>query len=437
MLTTKTQAILLLTSYFSSADDKQIRPLSNREWGKFALWLKDHELSPEQLLDIDLQALLASWSDKKITLERLQALLKRGSAMALALEKWSRTGIWVMVRSDADYPRRLKQTLGQDAPPVLFGSGNRSLLDKGGIAAVGSRNTSDEDLDYSKQLGALAAATGISVISGGARGVDESAMLGTLEAEGMAVGVLANDLLRTANSAKYRKHLLNNNLVLVSPYYPEAGFNAGNAMQRNKYIYCLADAAIAVHSGTKGGTWEGVLENLKNDWVPIWIKHSKDPEAGNDQLVKKGARYLPVNFAELELQNLVELSTGKRSADTPQLFNQPPLTQTVTASTIEQPASVHSVREPAPAQEIEQVQLMPPVQEDAPSFYEFFLSRVQTVCSKTALTVEQLQEETNLHKSQLTAWLKQGLADGHLKKLNKPLRYQWQNTKQSDMFQDK
>lgn len=434
MLTNKTQAILLLTSYFSPADDKQTRPLSNREWGKFALWLKDHALSPEQLLDGDLQTLLSGWSDKKITIERLQALLKRGSAMALAMEKWSRTGIWVMVRSDPDYPRRLKQMLGKDAPPVLFGSGNRALLDKGGIAVVGSRKTTDADLSYSKQLGALAAASGMSVISGGARGVDESAMLGTLEAEGMAVGILANDLLRTANSAKYRKYLLNNNLVLVSPYYPEAGFNAGNAMQRNKYIYCLSEAAVAVHSGTKGGTWEGALENIKHDWVPMWIKPSKDPEAGNAQLVSKGAQYLSENLAELELQALINPRSGRQKVDTPVLFDQHAVVKTTASAAPQESAQANTVREPAPEQPMTETQPESPAAEELISFYAFFLSRMQAVCASKALTVEELQHETGLHKSQLTAWLKQGLADGHLKKLNKPVRYQWQNTKQNDLF---
>ena len=37
---------------------------------------------------------------------------------------------------------------------------------------------------------------------------------------------------------------MDNNLVLISPFYPDAGFNVGNAMQRNKYIYCLSDAAM-------------------------------------------------------------------------------------------------------------------------------------------------------------------------------------------------
>ncbi|MBK1633877.1 hypothetical protein CKO31_24725 [Thiohalocapsa halophila] len=238
-------------------------------------------MTPAHLLQGNLDDLLDGWHDKTISIERVNALLDRGPALAISMEKWLRSGLWVMTRSDQDYPRRLKQRLKSDSPAILFGCGNRALLNRGGLAVVGSRKVNDGDLVYSSKLGALASKAGISIVSGAARGVDETAMLGALEAEGTAVGVLADSLLRACSGAKYRKYLLENNLVLVSSFNPEAGFNAGNAMQRNKYIYCLADAALAVHSGTKGGTWTGAHEVLKTGWIPLWVKPTDDPEAGN------------------------------------------------------------------------------------------------------------------------------------------------------------
>jgi predicted Rossmann fold nucleotide-binding protein DprA/Smf involved in DNA uptake len=76
---------------------------------------------------------------------------------------------------------------------------------------------------------------------------------------------------------------------MLSPFYPEAGFSAGSAMARNKYIYCLADAAVVVHSGTSGGTWNGALENLEKQWVPTWVKRTGDQAAGNAAIQKRGA----------------------------------------------------------------------------------------------------------------------------------------------------
>lgn len=310
-----TQAILLLTSHFSKAKGGSVKPLTPKEWGRFALWLKEKSLTPEQLMTGRLDELLNGWSDKTITLDRAERLMERGSALALAMEKWLRAGLWVMTRSDPDYPVRFKQRLRTDSPAILFGCGNRALLNGGGLAVIGSRNVNDKDLAYSRDLGTLAAGKGYTIASGGARGVDEASMLGALEAEGTVIGVLADSLLRACSSVKYRKYLMANNLVLVSTFYPEAGFNAGNAMQRNKYIYCLADAAIAVQSGLKGGTWSGAMENLKKQWVPLWVKWTTDKSAGNSAIVKAGARWVSENTGEIDF---TALFSAKTSAARPQ-----------------------------------------------------------------------------------------------------------------------
>ena len=142
---------------------------------------------------------------------------------------------------------------------------------------------------------------GYSVVSGGARGIDQRSMLGALRKEGTAVGILADSLLREATSAKYRDYILSGDLTLMTPFNPEAGFQVGNAMSRNRYIYCLSEAAVAVSSTRdKGGTWNGALENLKFAWVPLWVKWTANPEAGNAGLVQKGARWLPDDLNSLE-----------------------------------------------------------------------------------------------------------------------------------------
>ena len=303
-LSPRTQAILLLTAHFSkSAGDAG--PLTNSEWARLVGWLRHKEASPEQLLTPDFEHIVEGFRDEKITTQRLEQLLSRGPALALATEKWLRAGLWIMTRSDSDYPRRLKERLRVDAPPVLFGCGNRLLLDAGGLAIVGSRNASTTGLDFARKLGEVVSGDGHAVVSGGAKGVDEAAMLGALESDGTSVGVLANGLLKAATSSKYRKHLMGGNLALVSTFSPEAGFNVGNAMQRNKYVYCLADACVVVASDTKGGTWTGAIENLKNEWVPLWVKPPDHPMPGNSRIVEHGGRWLPA-LDELETGSLFE-----------------------------------------------------------------------------------------------------------------------------------
>lgn len=69
-------------------------------------------------------------------------------------------------------------------------------------------------------------------------------------------------------------------------------------MGRNKLIYVLSQATVIVKSDTKGGTWEGANENLKNKWVPTLVANSKTVKKnnGNSELVKRGAHWLPEDF---------------------------------------------------------------------------------------------------------------------------------------------
>jgi predicted Rossmann fold nucleotide-binding protein DprA/Smf involved in DNA uptake len=117
MLAAKTQAILLLTAYFSRSTSSEAKPLTNKEWGRFAFWLKNQEMVPEDLLTGDLSQKLAGWTDSKITSDRIQTLLNRGSALAMAMEKWTRSGLWVLTRSDSDYPKRLRVWQPQSPEP--------------------------------------------------------------------------------------------------------------------------------------------------------------------------------------------------------------------------------------------------------------------------------------------------------------------------------
>ncbi len=302
------QAIILLTAYFNKGDT----PLSIGEYSNFASWLINNNLTPADLLDIDAKEKISKWSDSKVTKERLIALLSRGNAMAISLQKWQNAGIWIITRADEDYPKRLKKHLGQKAPPILYGAGNKKIFNTQGVAIIGSRDATIEDLKFAFALGEKLALNGYSVVSGAARGIDEESMLGSISADGTTIGVAADDLMQKVLSKKYREAIMNNNLLLVSPYYPEAKFNAGSAMGRNKLIYTLADSSVVVHSGTTGGTWEGAKENLKNKWVNLFVKSNSDKDGGNLKLIEMGGLELNGDLSEIDsfdflFENKVEL----------------------------------------------------------------------------------------------------------------------------------
>lgn len=290
-LSPNTQAILLLTApLIAGRGSASPDLLSPGEYKRLARHLREIQHQPADLVSPDAAEILRA-CQPVIEEGRLQRLLGRGFLLSQVIERWQARAIWVVSRADAEYPRRLKARLREDAPAVLYGCGDMALLETGGLAVVGSRHVDDALIDYTMTIGRLAARAGSTLISGGAKGIDQAAMRGALEAGGKVCGVLADSLEKTTMNREHRNLLLDGKLVLISPYDPSAGFNVGNAMQRNKLIYALADASLVVSSDVnKGGTWAGAVEQLdKLKFVPVFVRSTGETSAGLDALRNKGA----------------------------------------------------------------------------------------------------------------------------------------------------
>ena len=270
-ISANTQAILMLTApLIVGRRTPAAEVLLPREYRHLAQFLHENGREPADLLSQDAFDLLRD--DKQpVDADRLARLLDRGFLLSQAVERWRQRAIWVLSRADDQYPQRLKARLGGHAPAILYGCGDRDILEDGGLAVVGSRHVDDKIRDYAIGIGELAAGAEWSLVSGGARGIDQAAMRGALAAGGRAAGVLSNDLERAALQREHRDVLMDGRLVLVSPYDPAAGFNVGNAMGRNKLIYAFADAALVVSADyKKGGTWAGAVEQLdKLKFAPV------------------------------------------------------------------------------------------------------------------------------------------------------------------------
>ena len=306
-LSSNTQAILLLTAPLVAGQGKSpASPLSPVEYNRLARWLQKHGREPADLVSN------GGWNELKdgsleLDRRRLGHLLGRGFSLGQAVKRWQARAIRVVSRADVDYPRRLKNHLGVLAPPLLCGCGERAVLDGGGLAVVGSRNVSDELIGYTEDVGRLAAKAHRSVVSGGARGIDRAAMRGALEAGGVVAGILADSLERAVMRREHREALMSGRLVLISPYDPAARFHVGHAMQRNKLIYALADAALVVSSDYgKGGTWTGAVEQLeKLRFVPVYVRADGKTGKGLDELRRRGARPWPNPTAPETLRSLL------------------------------------------------------------------------------------------------------------------------------------
>ena len=293
-LSANTKAILLLASPLMAGNSRrQVRSLVAGEYRSLARFLHTCQAEPADLMGPRAEELIDRY-DGPVDKTRLRALLDRGFLLSHAVERWQARAIWVMSRADDGYPRVLRERLKNDAPVLLFGCGLQEIMRTQGLAIVGSRDVPEALIEYTREVASQVAQAGLTVISGAAKGVDRTAMNAALETGGQVVGVLAGDLERTVMNREYRDLLVEERLVLISPYEPSSGFNVGHAMQRNKVIYGLADAGLVVNAVVnRGGTWAGAVEQLRKYAVPVFVRSTGDPSEGLEALKGCGARPWP------------------------------------------------------------------------------------------------------------------------------------------------
>jgi DNA processing protein len=420
-LTANTQAILLLTApLIAGRGDASRDLLSLGDYNRLARILRDQKMQPANLIGSDAKGLVEICG-RVFGQPRIEALLARGFLLSQAVERWNARAIWVLSRADAKYPKRIKTRLKEDAPPILYGCGDLALLERGGLAVVGSRHVDKELLRYSENVGKCAAEAHRAIISGAAKGIDQAAMRGALDAGGSVAGVMADSLERAALARDNRERLMDGKLVLTCPYDPAAGFNVGHAMQRNKLIYALADAALVVNSDfEKGGTWTGAMEQLDRlHFVPLFVRNGASVPKGNVALLRAGAQPWPNPQSGDELSAAMAAAADSVWAE-PRQDSLPLIVQEDAQIEKSAPVESKALQKEAPSKQ-------PPTETGSAS--EELFQTVRIIVQRelvVARTEEDLAALLAVAKPQAKAWVARLVEEGALEKVKKtkPARYQ-------------
>lgn len=424
-LTEDTKAIILLCGVFGK--DRSEKPLSLTEYSSLVRWLIKMKMRPRDLLQKEsmVESSIGSGIDKK----RLEALLSRGVQLGFAVESWQRNGIWIISRSDADYPARYKKHLNKDtAPPLLFGVGNRSLLSGGGLGIVGSRNVDKAGETFARQVAELCAYNRMPVVSGGARGVDQISMNAALEAGGVTIGILGENLLKKSLERSARHAIADGRLLLLSPYHPNARFTVGTAMGKNKLIYAMSDYGLVVSAEhNKGGTWTGAEEELKRENpIPVFVRIENDIPQGNSKLLDLGAIPWPGSIVHNNFRNqLHDLAANSRyngPKKSPSLFDFQTPQETIPVEGLS-PITKVLEEKPTIAEPESIVDLKVKTPKYAVSIYQAILPVILKELDSPA-TAEKLAKILDVNKRQLNVWLKKAVDENKIIKLSRPVRYQ-------------
>ena len=216
--------------------------------------------------------------------------------LAFIAEQLQNEGFQIIPINSSDYPVVLKENLKiKSSPPVLYIKGRKGLLQEDAVAIVGSRKAGAKALEFTDHVAKKSVKEFKVVVSGFAKGVDKQALDSTIEANGKSIIVLPQGILTFQSGfKKYYEPIVNGDVLVLSTFFPKAGWDVGLAMARNAYIYGLAKEIYVAESDSKGGTWEGVIDGLKRQ-RKIYVRYPEPKEKNaNLKLVELGA--LSVNM---------------------------------------------------------------------------------------------------------------------------------------------
>ena len=285
----------MLCSYINT-NGTELKPFTPTEWFNLAKKMLHHQLQPADLMNFSKEDYKSKLDLDASLVQRILALLDRGANLTFELEKYHQQGINIITKADREFPKVLKIKLANTCPPLFYYAGDLDILKNKFIGFVGSRNIEKQDQNFAELTTNKILKQNYSIVSGGAKGIDTVSENIALN-RGIAVTeYMADSMVGKMRKVEIIKAIQNAQLLLLSAVSPNAGFNAGNAMMRNAYIYAQAEAAVVVKADLqKGGTWNGAISNLRHHWCKtLCWKNAKYP--GNMELIKRGAIAIDENW---------------------------------------------------------------------------------------------------------------------------------------------
>ena len=168
------------------------------------------------------------------------------------LEKIAAIGAHVLTWESPGYPLLLREIA--DPPPVLYVKGEITAEDAWAIAVVGTRRASPYGREVTRRLTEALARSGITIVSGLARGIDAEAHWATLRAGGRTIAVLGCgiDKMYPPEHAKLADKIVAHG-ALVSDYPLGTEPEGSNFPPRNRIISGLSLGVLVTNAGVRSG----------------------------------------------------------------------------------------------------------------------------------------------------------------------------------------
>ena len=246
-------------------------------------------------------------SPERVLLARaaeLRRVEKIGDELASAIASWESTidlpvelalirdfGAHVVTQSSPEYPRSLREIY--NPPIILYVWGTLTDRDHNAISIVGSRKTSHYGLESAKKLAYQLAYSGLTVVSGLARGIDTAAHQGALAALGRTVAVIGSglmDLYPPENLGLAEKIAASG--AVISEYPMTFPPDRTTFPYRNRIVAGWGSGLLVVEAGLNSGALITAGQALEHGRLVYAVpgQIDKPSAAGSNRLIQQGAK---------------------------------------------------------------------------------------------------------------------------------------------------
>lgn len=273
------------------------KQVSNIDLKEKMAWLR--LMRTENVGPVTFYRLIEAYGSASKAIDALPELAKRGgrakplTAAPLAqIEKeyqaLKKFGGDILCAGEADYPVSLAAI--DDAPPVLTYTGHIALLKKSCVGIVGSRNASLNGRKFTEKLAHDLGASGATVVSGLARGIDTSAHEGSLETGTVAVLGGGLDIIYPPENKDLYAKIREQGLLIAESPFSQQPF-AQSFPRRNRIISGLSQGVVIVEATFKSGSLiTARMAGEQGRDVFAVPGHPLDPRAeGPNALIRDGA----------------------------------------------------------------------------------------------------------------------------------------------------
>lgn len=222
------------------------------------------------------------------------------AAVDAEIELAIKKGVRIYCIDDDEYPVLLRRI--EDAPACLYMRGRLEPEDAVAFGIVGSRHATHYGVEQAERFGARAAAAGMTVISGLARGIDTAAHRGAVVANGRTVAVIGCGLtyLYPPDSVDLADRIAESGAIL-SELPMTIPPDSKNFPPRNRIIAGLSLGILVVEAAQRSGALiTARLATEYNREVFVLPGRVDMPQsAGCHSLIRKGEGLLVTSFEDV------------------------------------------------------------------------------------------------------------------------------------------